>query len=147
MRSKYKVVNKMKLPSKLYDNTWCECLISVSDCNPPQRFIVAEQLQTSSLFQSNLHYCRLILDQAPINTYYVLFSYFGFAFMVSPLFGLTIDSNLKIRPGTFEEKLKTMTGCPRVMGVLTSKTTICALNSLSWWIGYRTSQSTFPHLI
>lgn len=56
-------------------------------------------------------------------------TYLGFALIVSPDLGLTIDSSLLMRPGILEEKLYTTTGYPLVMGVFMSKTTICALNS------------------
>lgn len=57
--------------------------------------------------------------------------YLGFALIVSPDLGFTIASSLLIRPGTLYEKLNMVTGCPLVIGVLMSKTTSCALNSLT----------------
>jgi hypothetical protein len=57
--------------------------------------------------------------------------YFGLALIVSPDLGFRIASSLFILPGTLAEKLKIITGWPLVIGVFTSKTTICALSSLT----------------
>jgi hypothetical protein len=116
---------------KFNNNAGCQRLISVSDSDTPQRFIVAKQFHAALLFQLDSNESSHILSEASKESNIDISLYLGLALIVSPDLGFTIASSLLILPGTLEEKLKIVTGWPLVIGILMSKTTSCTLNSFT----------------
>lgn len=103
------IKNEIRLP-KFYDNTRSQSLLTISNGDSAELFIVTEKLKASTLFEFDMDDSVLLFGEAPIEVMKLENNYLGLALMVSPDLGLTTASSLEILPGTFDEKLNTITG-------------------------------------